>query len=65
MFTPQFLTILLSLTTLTLAAPQWYEKYHHPRVIVSQSYYEVLKLRSSTPLNPRAATNVVCLDRRA
>ncbi|KAK4165669.1 hypothetical protein QBC43DRAFT_259255 [Cladorrhinum sp. PSN259] len=58
--------LLLSLSSISLAAPtKWYEKYSVARVIVPQSYYEVLKMRISTPANPKAVRDVVCLDRRA
>ncbi|KAK4186151.1 hypothetical protein QBC35DRAFT_282810 [Podospora australis] len=68
--TPSMLCLLtLALATLTLAAPtKWYEKYNNVlsrRVLVPQSYYEVLKMRSQIPLNPRAVRDVTCLDRRS
>ena len=50
----------------SLAAPtKWYEKYSVARVIVPQSYYEVLKMRISTPVNSKAVREVACLDRKA
>lgn len=55
------LQVILTLSTLSLAAPRWYEKYRVPRVVVPQSYYEVLK----TPANPRAVADITCLDPRA
>ncbi|KAL2022804.1 hypothetical protein VTK56DRAFT_4620 [Thermocarpiscus australiensis] len=59
------LQLIISLTAISLAAPQWYEKYSVPRVIVPQSYYEVLKIRASAPINPRAVADVNCLDPNA
>ncbi|KAK3988080.1 hypothetical protein QBC44DRAFT_269645, partial [Cladorrhinum sp. PSN332] len=61
-----FLLLLSFMAALSLAAPtKWYEKYSVNRVIVPQSYYEVLKTRISTPANPKAVRDVACLDRRA
>lgn len=51
--------LLLSLPLLTLAAPS--QKY--PRFTVPQSHFEVLSMRQSTPLNPRAITDTTCIDR--
>ncbi|KAK0745918.1 hypothetical protein B0T18DRAFT_324512 [Schizothecium vesticola] len=55
---PLTLTLLL-LPLLTLAAPS--RKY--PRFTVPQSHFEVLSMRQSTPLNPRAITDTTCIDR--
>lgn len=69
MFLSRFFILLSSLGFFTLsfaaAVPRdWNEKYHHPPVLVPQSYYEVLRLRSTAFLNSRfIATNIVCLDR--
>ncbi|KXX74259.1 hypothetical protein MMYC01_208776 [Madurella mycetomatis] len=64
MFSLRSLLLLLTLIpTLCLAAPRWYEKYTTlPRVVVPQSYYEVFNIRAQTPINPRAVTDVNCLD---
>jgi hypothetical protein len=61
------LLLLVSLTTLTLAAPPqpWYEKYQQRRVMVPQSFYEALSLRRQIPIQPNAVRNVVCLDTNA
>ncbi|KAK4132463.1 hypothetical protein BT67DRAFT_435472 [Trichocladium antarcticum] len=59
------LALVLVLTPATLAVPPWYEQYRHPRVIVPQSYYEVLRIRSATAPNPHAVTDVACLDPNA
>lgn len=53
------LPTLLLLPLLTLAAPS--QKY--PRFTVPQSHFEVLSMRQSTPLNPRAITDTQCIDR--
>ena len=58
-----FLHILLTLTissTTTLAHP-------HPmfNVAVPQSHFEVLNMRRSIPLNPRAVIDAECIDRNA
>lgn len=52
--------LLLSTPLLTLAAPSS-QKY--PRFTVPQSHFEVLSMRQSTPLNPRAITDTQCIDR--
>ncbi|KAK0731583.1 hypothetical protein B0H67DRAFT_565256 [Lasiosphaeris hirsuta] len=55
------LLVTLTLTTLCLAAP-----YHmQQRVIVPYSHYEVLKMRASTSVNPRAITDTTCIDPKA
>lgn len=60
------LLLLTFIPTLCLAAPRWYEKYTmFPRVVVPQSYYEVLNLRAQTPINPHAAVDITCLDPKA
>ncbi|KAK3337122.1 hypothetical protein B0T19DRAFT_411570 [Cercophora scortea] len=57
------LQLLLALATICLAAPPYY--HMQPRVVVPQTYYEVLKLRASTAVNPSAVTGITCIDRRA
>ncbi|KAK5663392.1 hypothetical protein OQA88_3820 [Cercophora sp. LCS_1] len=57
--------LMLSLATLSLAAPSSQEYHMFPRVRVPQSHFEVLKMRQNVLLNPRAVTDVECIDRTA
>jgi uncharacterized protein (DUF2237 family) len=63
MMTRPLLLLLTLIPSFCLAAPRWYEKYtSFPRVIVPQSYYEVLNMLAQNPLNPHAVSDVLCLD---
>jgi len=49
-------------TTLCLAAPRQYPML---KVTVPQSHFEVLRMRQSIPLDPRAVSEIECIDRNA
>ncbi|KAK3383786.1 hypothetical protein B0T24DRAFT_673619 [Lasiosphaeria ovina] len=56
-----FLRAVLALAGACLAMPSAYHMF--PRVMVPQTHYEVLSMRASTEVNPRAALDTRCIDR--
>ncbi|KAK0632397.1 hypothetical protein B0T14DRAFT_418201 [Immersiella caudata] len=65
MVPPRITTFFLALlTTVVLAAPAP-PQYPLLQVTVPQSHFEVLRMRQSIPLEPRAVTDTECIDRNA
>lgn len=58
------LFLLTLTTTFCLAAPAG-SQYPLLRVAVPQSHFEVLRMRQSIPLEPRAVADTECIDRNA
>ncbi|KAH8675600.1 hypothetical protein BX600DRAFT_177901 [Xylariales sp. PMI_506] len=48
--------LLLAVVVSTMASPMW------PHYTVGQEHFEVIRMRSSTPLNPAAVYDVKCMD---